>query len=109
MSNEVAYLLRLQSPGTKELKVTAVDVFGSADLFTSQLTEGYTRKRLLALNNSNTSSGEVVWGPATVTGATGMVVPKAIMTEIPVAVDIPIYFCNTISGEVSNLRVVEIA
>jgi len=109
MSSELTYLARLKSLGTKELKATAVDVFGSPDLFTSKLTEGYTRKRLLAMNNSNTSSGEVVWGPSTVTGATGMIVPKAIMTEIPVATAIPIYFCNTVSGEVSNLRVVEIA
>ena len=109
MSAETDFYLRLQSPGTKELTATAVDVFGSSDLFTSKLTEGYTRKRLLAMNNSNASSGEVVWGPSTVTGLSGMIVPKAIMTEIPVATAIPIYFCNTVSGEVSNLRVVEIA
>jgi len=97
------------SQGTKELKITAVEVFGSADLFTSQLTEGYTRKGFGAYNNSNSASGEVAWGTTGVTAATGMLIPKGAMIDIPVSVDIPIYFCNTVSGEISNLRVIEIA
>jgi hypothetical protein len=97
------------SQGTKELKITAVDVFGSSDLFTSQLTEGYTRKGFGAYNNSGSASGEIVWGPSTVTAANGMPIPKGAMVDIPVSVDIPIYFCNTVSGETGNLRVIEIA
>jgi len=109
MSNELAYLARLNSLATKELKITAVDVFGSSDLFTSQLTEGYTRKGLGAYNNSGSASGEICWGPLGVTAETGMPIPKGSIFDIPCSVAIPIYFCNTISGETGNLRVVEIA
>jgi len=109
MSRESDYLARLNSIATHELKITAVDVFGSSDLFTSQLTEGYTRKGLCAYNNSDSASGECVWGPTGVTAETGMPIPKGALFDIPCSVDIPIYFCNTISGETGNLRVIEIA
>ena len=109
MSSEQTYLLRLMSPGTKELKITAVDVFGSATLFESQLSAGYTRKGFGAYNQSNSASGEVVWGPAGVTEGTGMPIPKGAIVDIPVSTDIDVYFCNTVSGETGNLRVIEIA
>jgi hypothetical protein len=109
MSSELAYLARLNSIATKELKITSVNVFGSSDLFTSQLVEGYTRKGFGAYNNSDSASGECVWGPEGVTSETGMPIPKGSIVDIPCSVDIPIYFCNTVSGETGNLRVVEIA
>jgi len=107
--SETQFLLRLNAPGTKELKTTAVDVFGSAQEFTSQLTSGYTRKYFRAFNNSHSSSGEIVWGPLGVTGQTGMIIAKDAVVEMPLSVDVPVYFCNTVSGEIGNLRVVEIA
>uniref|UniRef100_A0A6H1ZAF6 Uncharacterized protein n=1 Tax=viral metagenome TaxID=1070528 RepID=A0A6H1ZAF6_9ZZZZ len=110
MSQEIAYLLRLQSPGTKELKVTAVEVFGSPTLFTSQLSSGYVRKGFLAYNNSASTSGEIVLGPSTVTEANGMIIPKGLApVSLPVSTDIDVYFCNTVSGEIGNLRILEYA
>jgi len=109
MSSEQTYLARLASIATKEFAITAVDVFGSPTLFTSQLAEGYVRKGFGVFNNSDSASGEVAWGSATVTGGTGMLIPKGSIFDIPVSVDLPVYFCNTISGEIGNLRVVEIA
>ena len=109
MSNELAYLARLNSIATKEFKITAVDVFGSPTLFTSQLISGYTRKGFAAYNQSSSASGEVVWGGSDVTEGTGMPIPKGALFDIPVSVDLPVYFCNTVSGEIGNLRVIEIA
>jgi len=110
MSRETDYLLRLKANADKEIVTTAVDVFGTAAKFTSQLTEGYTRKRLLAYNNSNSNSGEIVWGDSAVTGDSGMIIPKALAAvDIPVQADVDLYFRNSVSGELGNLRVVEIA
>ena len=107
--SELQYLARLNSIATKELKITAVNVFGSSDLFTSQLTSGYTRKRFHAYNNTHASSGEVVFGPVTLTAANGMVIPKGEIVNIETSTAVDVYFCNTVSGEVSDLRVVEMA
>lgn len=113
--SEIAYLLRLGSPGAKELKTTAVDVFGSATKFTSQLTSEYSRKGFAAYNNSNSASGEVLWGGSDLTEANGIPIPNGAMVDIPIAYapsatdNVDVYFCNTVSGEIGNLRVVEIA
>jgi hypothetical protein len=109
MSSEQTFLLRFNAPGTKELKTTAVDVFGSAQEFTSRLTSGYTRKFIAAYNQSNTASGEIVWGSSNLTEANGIPIPKGSIVDIPLSTDVPVYFCNTVSGEIGNLRVVEIA
>ena len=109
MSSETDFLLRLQAPGTKELKVTTFDVFGDPTLFTSQLTQGYTRKEFTAYNNSGVSSGEIVLGSSDVTPSNGMPIPKGAALDIRLATDVPVYFCNTVSGEVGNLRIMEIA
>ena len=109
MSSEQTYLARLASIATKELKVSAVEVFGTPTLFTSHLTSGYVRKGFGCLNWSNSASGEIVFGNSDVTAANGMVIPKGAVFDIPVSTDIPIYFCNTVSGETGNLRVIEIA
>jgi len=107
MSREIEYLLRLQSQADKEFKISAVEVFGDPAIFTSQLT--YFRKGFAAYNNSDSASGEIVWGGSDVTGATGMPIPKGAIMDIPVSTDLGVYFCNTVSGEIGNLRVVEIA
>ena len=110
MSREIAYLTRLKANADKEIATTAVDVFGDATKFTSQLAGNYARKRLLAYNNSNSSSGEVVWGDSAVTGDSGMIIPKGLAAvDIPVQTDVDLYFRNSVSGELCNLRVVEIA
>ena len=101
--------LRLMSQADKEMVVTAVDVFGTPAKFTSQLTLGYSRKGAAGYNSSDAASGEIVFGPAGVTAATGMVIPKGAIFDFPISTAVDIYFCNTISGETGNLRVVEIA
>jgi len=107
--SQLEYFARLASIATKEFKITALDVFGDPALFESQLSEGYVRKGFGVLNNSNAASGEVAWGGADVTAGTGMLIPKGALFDLPVSVDLPVYFCNTVSGEIGNLRVVEIA
>ena len=109
MSRELAYLARLNSQATKELKTTAVTVTGTPTKFESQLTEGYTRKGIAGYNNSAATSGEIVWGGSDLTPENGMLIPKGSIFDFPVSVDLPIYFCNTLPGENGDLRVVEIA
>ena len=109
MSRETDWLLRLQSQADHEIKTTAVEVFGSAAKFTSQLTEEYSRKGFAAYNNSDSASGEILWGGSTLTEANGMPIPKGAIVDIPLSTDLDTYFINTVSGEIGNLRVVEIA
>ena len=109
MSRETDFHLRLQSQADNEIKTTAVDVFGGAAKFTSQLTSKYFRKGFFVYNNSDSASGELVWGDSTVTEADGIPVPKGAWMEIPVSTDLDIYFANVNSGEISNMRVLEIA
>lgn len=105
--SEIEYLLRLLAQGDKELKTTAVDVFGDPSAFTSQTTE--FRKGMGAYNNSHRNSGEIVYGGSDLTVDNGIPIPKGAMADIPVSSDVDVYFCNTVSGELGNLRVVEIA
>ena len=109
MSRESDYLARLKSNADKEVKTAAVSVTGTPTKFTSQLTEDYFRKQISAYNNTHADSGEVVWGPSTLTAANGLIIPKGVIVDIPVSTDIDVYFCNTISGEASDLRIVEMA
>ena len=107
--SETEFLLRLAVQGTKEIKTTAVEVHGDAEKFTSQMTEGEKRKRLYAYNNTSASSGELVYGGSDVTPGNGIPIPKGLLHEIRVADDIDLYFQNVISGENSDLRVLEIS
>ena len=109
MSAETDYLLRLMSQATKEFKTTALEVFGGPAKFTSQLTEGYTRKGFYAYNNSDSASGEVGWGGADLTEGNGIPIPKGAWMDIPISTDLDVYFANMNSGEISNLRILEIA
>ena len=106
--SELAYHLRLKSPADKEIKTTRVSVTDASGEFTSQLAEGYTRKRLIVYNHSNSSSGELYYGPAEVTALTGFPLKKGEYVDIPVATDLSIYFVAE-SGEQGDLRVIELA
>jgi len=109
MSSEQTYLLRLMSQATKELKTFAVDVFGSPAEVESQLALGYSRKGMAFYNQSNSASGEICWGSSDLTEANGMPIPKGSIVDIPLSTDVSVYVMNTVSGEIGNLRVVEIA
>lgn len=107
MSNETDFLLRLQSQADHELKTTALTVYGDPVKFTSQLTR--FRKGFGAYNNSDSASGEIVWGGSDLTPENGIPIPKGAMVDIPCSTNIDVYFCNTVSGELGDLRLVEIA
>ena len=110
MSSEQTYLLRLMSIGTKELKTTAIEVFGTPSKFISQLSSGNVRKGMMCYNASNSASGECVWGGSDLTEANGMIIPKGLApVSLPVSTDLDVYFCNTVSGEIGNLRILEYA
>ena len=115
--SEIGSLLRLLVSADKEFKVTAIPVYGSPALFTSQLTGGHKRKGFAAYNNSNAASGEIVWGGSDA-DVHGMPIPKGAMVDIPVSGlassdavtgGTDVYFCNTESGEIGDLRVLEVA
>lgn len=115
MSSEIAYHLRMKANANKEFKATRVDVFGTPTLFSSQLTGGHSRKFISVYNNTHADSGEVLWGNSDC-NVNGMLVPKGSIVDIPVAGalaedgvtgGVDIYFCNSVSGEVSDLRVFE--
>ena len=115
--SELGRMLRLLVNGDKEFKITKVLTLGAPAQFTSQLTGGHTRKHLFAYNNSDSASGEILWGGSDC-DVSGMPIPKGAVWPIPVADSeasdavsegIDLYFCNTISGEIGDLRVLEIA
>jgi len=108
--SEIAYLLRLLAPGDKEAKVTAVTVTDTATKFTSQLTEGYSRKHIKVYNNSDNSCHGCFYGfSSDITESNNSYpIPKGKEIIIPISTDIDIYFVSC-SGEVGDLRVEEIA
>jgi len=115
--SEIGSLLRLLVQADKEFKITAVTVHGSPEIFESQLTGGHKRKGFAAYNNSNNASGEIVWGGSDA-DVHGMPIPIGALVEIPVAGTASldavtggtdVYFCNTVSGEHGDLRVLELA
>jgi len=107
MSRETDFHLRLLSQADKQLKTTAVTVTGTPTKFTSQLS--FFRTGIAGYNNSNTASGEIVWGSDDLTAANGMPIPKGSICDFPISTNVDLYFCNTVSGENGDLRVVEIA
>lgn len=106
--------LRLMIQSDKEAVITSVDVTGTpAQLFTSQLSSGHTRKAINVINNavaSTSGSGELFYGYTTVMSPSGesMSLTKNERVNIPVASNIDIYFCCD-SGEFGNVRVEELA
>ena len=109
MSHLTDLYLRLMSQADKEFKTTALEVFGGPAKFTSQLIEGYTRKGFYAYNNSDSASGETVWGGSDLTEGNGIPIPKGAWMDLPISTDLDVYFANVNSGEISNLRILEIA
>jgi len=106
---ELNNLMRLLVQADKEYKITNVTASDITTKHTSQLTSGYKRKGIAAYNNSNDLSGECFWGDSNLTySANGMPIPKGAIIEIPLSTDLDIYFCSA-SGEVGDLRVIEIA
>jgi len=108
--SEIAKLLRFAGPATNEFKISAVDLGSvSGELFTSSLTSGKSRIGFYAYNNNSTSSsGEIYWGDSNVTPDTGFPIPIGSVVEIPVVVDLDVYFIAT-SGEFADLRILELA
>jgi len=117
-ASETAYLMRLQSYADKEFKVTQIDNYGGPTQFTTQLTGGHTRKGLFVYNNADPASGEVVWGGSDC-DSNGMPIPQGALVEIPVldsaaddavaSTSTDIYFGNTVSGELCDIRVLELS
>ena len=115
--SELGSYLRLLVQADKEFKTTAVSVHGSPAKFTSQLTGDHKRKGFAAYNNSNDASGEILWGGSDC-DTNGMLIPKGALVDIPVAADeavdavtngIDVYFCNSVSGENGDLRILELS
>lgn len=109
--SELSRLLRYLVQGDKEAKISAVEVHGDPEKFTSQLANEYPRKAVSVYNDSDAASGEVRYGftsDMTISGESHPV-PRGSMISIPVSTDIDLYFMNTVSGEWGNIRVQEVA
>lgn len=115
---EIEKLLRYQSPGEYEFKISAQTISGevtpgsdvqcAGQLFTSALTGGQGRRGLFVYNNSDPASGEAFWGPEGVLPTTGFPIPKGALVEIPMIDDFDVYVA-TGSGELADIRFLEIA
>ena len=106
----ISNYLRLMLNGDKEAAVTSITVNQNPTLFTSGLTQGYTRKRLFLQNNNLTGEGKIYYGYNNSISYTSnsKAVPEQSTVEVLVSNDIPIYFVAK-SGEAGDLRVEEIA
>ena len=118
MTSEIAKLLRLQGPAINEYKISALTISGevtpgsdvqcAGQPFSSALTGGQGRVGMFAYNNSDAGSGEMYFGPAGVVPSTGFPIPKGSLVELPLIDDLAVSFACQ-SGELSDLRVLEIA
>jgi hypothetical protein len=113
---EIEKLLRLQTPAMNEYRVTPVTASGEQDgvaasgqVFSTQLSGGQGRTGLFVYNKSDSGSGEAFFGATGVLPATGFPLPVGSLIEIPVApaVGDPYFVCS--SGELADLRILEIA
>lgn len=112
--SEIARLLRSIAPAVRELSTQQVNTLAqeSGEVFTSGLSEGYSRKKLLVYNQTDAGSGEVYVGESGVTPATGMVLEKAAWLEINIGRDLDVYFVtddDLSHTDAVNLRVMELA
>ena len=114
---ELEQLMRLQVQADKEFVTKKLNTYGAPALFVTSLTGGHTRKQLVAYNNSDAGSGEICWGGSDC-DTNGMFIPKGSQVDIPIADalaedgvtgGVDVYFCNELSGELGDLRVLEIA
>lgn len=108
MSGQIGRLLRLMVQGDVEFKTSAVTITGTAAKFTSQLVTTNTRKKIVAYNNSNGSSGECYWGGSDLTSSNGVPIPKGDMMDLGVSSGLDVYFISD-AGEIGDLRIVEVA
>jgi len=97
--------------GDKEARVTRVTPGHIPQLFTSQLTEGHGRRRLFAISNSATGSGEVGYS---YTGEADFdhcfIVPIGEKVWVPVHEALSVYYMAELSGEANlDIRFEEIA
>lgn len=106
--SEQLNLLRKLVQAEIEFKITPVTTYGTPVEFTSQLESGQPRKMMTVYNNSDDGSGEQLWGGSDC-NANGMPIPVGSMINIPVAATLDVYFCNSVSGERGDIRVLEIA
>ena len=109
--SELANLLRLMVQGDKEAVVTEVVATDTPAKFTTALTSGQRRRRLLAHNVTAAGSGEAGYGyDAAVHINDALILPKAERIWIPVAEAVDVYFVAGVSGETNiSIRVEEIA
>jgi hypothetical protein len=106
--SELNNMVRMLIPADKEFQISAVTVTSTRALFPSKLSGEYNRKALAAYNNSDSGSGELYWGDASVTPSTGMPIPKGAFVEIPTSSVLSVYFVAE-TGQTGDLRVVEIS
>jgi hypothetical protein len=112
MSNpaEVAKYLRRITPAEYTFEITSLSISGERPVqFTTQLgAESRGRTGFFAYNNSHYNSGECYWGPAGVTSATGMPIPKGVVMEIPLVEDIDVWFTADVDT-MGDLRILELS
>ena len=107
--SEMSRYLRYLINGDKEAIVTPFEVTDTPTEFTSQLSEGYSRKMLAFYNNSHADSGEVYYGySATLATTNGHPIPLGARVSVPVSTDISVYLVSA-SGEKGDIRAEEVS
>ena len=110
--SEIAKLLRIASLATKEIVTQEVHVNAviTGEVFTSALTQGYTRKKLIFYNKIDAASGEVYYGPSGVNRVSGegMVIKKGDYCEVAVSDSLDLYLVADSSNE-GPVQVVELS
>jgi len=115
MAGELGRLLRLLVQADKQAVITKVVPTPTPTQFTSQITAN-TRKGIGVYNHTqhaNSESGECFFSFASAgmsPSGESMPIPQGSIWDIPVAdvIAVPIYF-QSVSGEVGDLRVIEVA
>jgi hypothetical protein len=100
--SEIAKLLRLGAPADKEIASQQINVGAqiTGEVFTTGLSGGYARKKMVLYNQTDSASGEIWMGPSGVTPSTGTVIEKAKWIELQVASSLDLYF---VTDESNNL------
>lgn len=108
--SEESRLLRLLVQGDKEAKVSAFTVPFDPTEFVSQLSQGYSRRKLKVRDLSDAASGECYYGySGEITVNDAMPIPSGEIITIPISTDISLYFMSAASGEFGSLRIEEIS
>jgi hypothetical protein len=110
--SEIAKLLRIASLATKEIVTQEVRVNAeiTGEVFTSALTLGHTRKKLIFYNKIDAGSGEVYFGPEGVNrdSGEGMIIKKGDYCEVAISDDLDLYLVADAANE-GPLQVVELS